>query len=486
MSGVEDLNVSEPYRLIVSVNLDRRHILVVGGGATAERKVATLLRTGAHVKVVSPTLTDTLRRMAERGDIAWEARTALASDFEEYGMALLTVPKDDAADLIAMARAHRCLLDVCSDGRQGDFALCAQFEMNDCYVGISSGGSDPVRAAALKREFLDRGRTSSDARTIRIAESTGRASPVRVLTRNSPLALAQANLWLDALAGVGVRGVKRTVTSHGDRDRKSDLASFGGFGAFVKALEEELMAGRGECAVHSLKDMPVGLPDGCVLAAVLRRDSSRDVIITRDGSGLDSLPAGAVIGTSSLRRRAQVRLLRRDLACVTCRGNIETRLEKLKNGEIDAIILAEAGLNRLGIEIPNMRQLPFVTAAGQGAIAVEVRAGSAIEETARSLNHRATWYEVTAERELLRLMGFGCACPVGVHGKYVDNVLDLTASVYSIEPMENPEDEHVTLRVRGHVESERGAKQLASRLWDEMRDMPLIRALASLSGERAS
>jgi hydroxymethylbilane synthase len=232
-----------------------------------------------------------------------------------------------------------------------------------------------------------------------------------------------------------------------------------------------------------MKDMPVNLPPGCVIAAVLPRASAHDVLITKNGGGLDSLPLSAVIGTSSLRRRAQVRLHRKDAECVTCRGNVGTRLGRLERGEFDALIMAEAGLNRLGLNLERAARLPFITSAGQGAIAIETRSGSWMEGAARELNHFDTWRETTAERELLRLMGLGCACPIGVRGKMRDGIMDLTAEVYSAEPKDNPEDERASLRLSGRVESDEDAKDLACRIWNEMRELPLMTELAAFSGE---
>jgi hydroxymethylbilane synthase len=485
-----------PYRLIVSLNLDRHEILVVGGGTVGERKTETLLASGANVKLISPDVTKKLRDLAESGEIEWERRTAAREDFKGRGFAVLALPKETLDDAVNMAREEGCIVDACADGDAGDFALCAQFEMDGCYVGISSGGRNPAKAALLKRGILKaggklssefdesgaKGKAAIHEYPVSSAVPAAYRPKLTLLTRNSPLALAQAGECAEALSSIGVNVARRTVTSHGDRDRKKDLVEFGGFGAFVKALEEELLADRGDLAVHSLKDMPVNLPEGCVIASVLRRETAYDVLITRDGVGLAALPSDAIVGTSSLRRRAQARSVRRDLKFVTCRGNIETRLSRLENGEVDALILAEAGLKRLGIDMKRAVRLPFITSAGQGAIAIETLAGSPANEAARELNHFETWCETVAERELLRLMGLGCACPIGVQGEIIDGVMDLAVALYSTELRENPGDERVTVGVSGAVASEEDAKLLAFRLWDEMRDLPLMEELLSAEG----
>jgi hydroxymethylbilane synthase len=278
-------------------------------------------------------------------------------------------------------------------------------------------------------------------------------------------------MWLEALESAGCRVSLETVVSDGDRDRTSELSSFG-FGAFVKALENELLRGHGDCAVHSMKDVPTSPAERCTLAAVLERGSVRDVLVTRDG-GLETLPAGAKVGTSSVRRRAQLRHLRSDLDCVKCRGNVGTRIDRLLSGEVDALILAEAGLERLGITY-RATPLPFVTSAGQGAVVAETVRGSRAEKILRSLNHEPTWYEVSAEREFLSRLASGCVCPVGVNARYASGVLEITAEVY---PMEQGPPERGS--VRGSVCSEGDAAALAGELWSVMSEGPLVRSMAT-------
>jgi hydroxymethylbilane synthase len=443
------------------LNLDRHAILVVGGGAVAERKVRTLLGCGARVRLVSPDATHTLGALASEGEIIWEMRSAEKPDFESHAFAVITTPKETSDEVISMARDAGCALDVCSDGACGDFALCAQFESDGAFVGVSSGGNSPARAASVKRMIMDRMPRKS----------------VVVLTRNSPLAMAQTEMWIEALRRAGVGAVIRTVSSHGDRDRTSDLSAFG-FGAFVKALEDELLEGRGGMAVHSMKDMPAVLPEETEIA-VLERGPVSDVLVARNGRKFGALPSGARVGTSSVRRRAQVKAARPDLECVSCRGNVGTRLEKLERGEIDALILAEAGLERLKLNGVPFERLPFVTAACQGAVAAETRAGSPLAGTLRSLNHLPTWYEVTAERAFLSRIGLGCVCPMGVNARIESGFLELRAEVYPMEPCSG-EPERAS--VRGAAGSERDALALAEELWDMMRGKPLIRAMTAARG----
>lgn len=446
-----------PFRLISSINLDRHEILVVGGGGVAVRKIDTLLRCGARVRVIAPDGAEALEGLASEGRVLWERRRVREDDFASREYAILATPRDASVDLLAMARAAKCAVDVCADGSEGDFALCAQFRLDGCFVGVSSGGGDPARAASVKRNILG-----------------ALSAPIALLTRKSPLARTQAAMWTEAIESAGHSVTVRAVSSHGDNDRKSELSSFG-FGAFVKALEDELLSGRGDCAVHSMKDVPTIPADGCSLVAVLRRGSPRDVIITRGGGGLDSLPSGARVGTSSVRRRAQVLAVRPDLECVKCRGNVETRLAKLYSGEADAVILAEAGLERLGVG-EGAAPLPFVTSAGQGAVVAEARTGSRAEEMLRSLNHLPTWYEVCAEREFLSRIAYGCVCPVGVNASYSSGTLEITAEVY-------PDDGGLPDRAsaRGSVASDDDARALGEELWTAMRDAPAVRGMAKVA-----
>ena len=446
-----------PFRLLSSINLDIHEILVVGGGNVALRKINTLTGCGARVRMIAPQAVDALAVMASSGRIVWEKRAAREGDFASHRFAVLAVPREESRGLAAMAGAARCAVDVCSDGASGDFALCAQFELDGCFVGVSSGGGDPSLAASLKRNILKKFR-----------------EPITVLTRKSPLAKAQAAMWTEALEAAGYGASVRMVTSHGDRDLKSELSSFG-FGAFVKSLEDELLNGRGDCAIHSMKDVPTVPVEGCALAAVLKRGSVRDVLITRGGLSLENLPHGAAVGTSSVRRRAQINAARPDVRCVNCRGNVETRLEKLSSGEVDALVLAEAGLERLGMTVSAV-PLPFVTCAGQGAVAAETLAGSGTEEILRPLNHLPTWYEVCAEREFLSRLAFGCVCPVGVNAVYSAGKLEITAEVYP-EGGGAPERASVS----GNAGSEDEAAALAGELWDAMCDGPIVREMAKVS-----
>lgn len=247
---------------------------------------------------------------------------------------------------------------------------------------------------------------------------TGR---LRIGTRGSRLALAQAHevkaRLLAAHAGLAEDDVEIVVMStKGDRILDRALAEIGGKGLFTEEIEAALLAGEIDLAVHSLKDMPTELPPGLTLAAVLEREDPRDVFISRTAATIQDLRAGAVVGTASLRRQAQVKALRPDLKVVTFRGNVETRLRKLAAGEVDATLLALAGLKRLGLEAEATAVLStdiMLPAVAQGAITIETRAEDPrVMAAIMPLNHHATEIAVTAERGLLAALDGSCRTPI--------------------------------------------------------------------------
>lgn len=251
---------------------------------------------------------------------------------------------------------------------------------------------------------------------------TGRI--LRLGTRASSLATTQSRWVAEQVAqtcGVEVELVE--VTTHGDVDQ-SPLAGFGGTGVFVGALRQALLSGEVDLAVHSLKDLPTGPEAGIALAAVPCREDPRDAVIARDGLTLGELPAGSVIGTGSPRRMAQLRALGLGLTPLAIRGNVDTRIGKVTKGEVDAVILARAGLARLGRaeEITEVLDpLQMLPAPGQGALAVECRADdAALIELLSRLDDAATRAAVSAERALLATLEAGCSAPVGALAEVVE------------------------------------------------------------------
>ncbi|MFC5864885.1 hydroxymethylbilane synthase [Acidicapsa dinghuensis] len=249
---------------------------------------------------------------------------------------------------------------------------------------------------------------------------------VRIGSRGSLLALWQAEHIAELLRGRGHEVEIEIIKTTGDRLQGvtfAQVVAIGSKGMFTKEIEDALAAGRVDLAVHSLKDLPTELPEGFVLGATPKRVDPRDVFVSQRYAGFDELPAGAQVGTSSLRRRAQLRHRRPDLEFVEFRGNVDTRLRKLAEGRADAIILAAAGLDRLEkTEWVRERLEPEIVcpAAGQGALGIEIRAHDVrMSEVVAFLDDAETRFAVTAERVALAGLGGGCQVPVGVHCRAV-------------------------------------------------------------------
>jgi hydroxymethylbilane synthase len=266
-----------------------------------------------------------------------------------------------------------------------------------------------------------------------------RQASLRLGTRGSPLALWQANYVAALLRPiVAPRPVELTlIETHGDRDQASALSAMGGFGVFTKAIQQALLDGRADVAVHSLKDLPTEPTDGTELVAVPPRGPAGDAFVSRKYHRFDDLPAGAVVGTSSLRRRAMLLNRRPDLSLIDLRGNIDTRLRKLVDQDLDAIILAEAGLVRLGMAERITERLDpvwMLPAVGQGAIGLECRSDDAeTRHWVEAVNDPATWACVTAERAMLWSLGGGCLVPIGATSVVQDGVLTVRGIVLSAD-----------------------------------------------------
>jgi hydroxymethylbilane synthase len=256
---------------------------------------------------------------------------------------------------------------------------------------------------------------------------------IRIGTRGSALALWQAEHVKGRLEALGHAVELRVITTTGDRVLDRRLEAVGGKGAFLKEIEEAMLAGEVDLAVHSLKDVPTALPEGLALCAVLERADPRDALLSSSGRGLRELPAGARVGTTSLRRCAQILAVRPDLAVGDLRGNVDTRIRRLREGAFDAIVLAMAGLGRLGRagEVTEALDPSLVLPApGQGAIALECREGDrAAREAVAALHHPPTAKAIGAERALLAGLGGGCNVPLGAYAQLDGEGLWLRALV---------------------------------------------------------
>ncbi|MBL4789829.1 MAG: hydroxymethylbilane synthase [Kordiimonadaceae bacterium] len=272
---------------------------------------------------------------------------------------------------------------------------------------------------------------------------------IKIGTRGSPLALAQAHdvkaKLIEAHSDLSSADITIVVIkTTGDVILDRPLMTAGGKGLFTKEIEEALLAGDIDCAVHSSKDMPTTLPDGLHLDIFLQREDPRDAFISKKFSHFMDMPKGAVLGTASLRRRAQALRLRPDLKVVNFRGNVQSRLRKLSEGEADATFLALAGLNRMDMAANATEKLPFeqfLPAPAQGAVTVETRDGDAvISGLLKPLHCRYTELEVTAERALLAALDGSCRTPIAAHAKVHDGKITMDAQLLSLDGTQVFED----------------------------------------------
>jgi hydroxymethylbilane synthase len=301
---------------------------------------------------------------------------------------------------------------------------------------------------------------------------------LRIATRSSPLAVWQAEYVKQRLEGLhdGLSVELVLIKTQGDKILDTPLAKIGGKGLFVKELEQAMMAGEADIAVHSMKDVPMELPEGFDLPVICEREDPRDAFVSNHYDSLDALPQGARVGTSSLRRSAQLMALRPDLEVLSLRGNVQTRLSKLDDGQFDAILLAAAGLKRLGMneriryELPPEVSLPAV---GQGAVGIECRADDADTRALLApLNDADTWDRVVAERAMNRRLEGGCQVPIAGYAELQGDELWLRALVAS-------EDGREVLRVEGRAP--RGeAQQLGTGLGDQLLAKGADRILAAV------
>ena len=284
---------------------------------------------------------------------------------------------------------------------------------------------------------------------------------IKIGTRGSKLALWQAN-WVKSALNAGNTSIAVElvpIKTRGDKILDVPLAKVGGKGLFVKEIEDALLNGRIDLAVHSMKDMPSEIPDGLCVGAIPVREIPQDVLISKKGLLLHDLMPGARIGTSSLRRSAQLLHARPDLVILPLRGNLDTRLKKLETENLDAIILAAAGVKRLGLENRITEYLDenvMLPAVGQGALCIEIRQNDPeIEPIIAALNHQESWTVVMGERAFLNRLEGGCQVPIAAHGKIEKSTFTLCGLVAAVdgttvikETLSGPEDSSESIGVK--------------------------------------
>ncbi len=295
---------------------------------------------------------------------------------------------------------------------------------------------------------------------------------ITIATRESRLALWQAEHVKTLLEQLGLSVDLLGMTTRGDQILDRTLSKVGGKGLFVKELETALEEGRAHLAVHSLKDVPMELPEGFELVSILEREDPRDALVSIHFTSLAELPVGALVGTSSLRRLAQLKALRPDLRIEPLRGNLDTRLRKLDEGGYDAIVLAAAGLKRLGLGA-RIRSCFSVTemipCAGQGALGLEIRSSAlALKAALTPLTHQPTWLATQAERAVSRNLGGSCSMPLAAHAQWVGEQLHLAVALGHAEAPERP---LLKAQVTAAVASDAQARALGQQAAQALRDL---------------
>lgn len=483
--------------LSISLRPDGRRAVVVGGGNVAARKVESLLAAGFPVFVVAERIGDRLRTLLLEQRAECAERRYQSDDVGDA--ALVVAATDDPevnARIAADARAARVLVCDATQPERGDFTMAATLRIGDLTVSADSGGGSPafsrrvVRdlAATLSPQYGDAARTLARMRaSLResfpaderaailhslawqpIAElATMQPITVVCASRRSPLAMIQSRAVAARLAERGVATTILGVTTGGDRDQERPIDRLGSAGVFVTELETALRERRADYAVHSCKDLSSTLAGDMRIAAISVREDPRDVFCSELYSSFESLPPGAVVGTSSPRRRAQLAALRNDLTYADVRGNVETRLRKLREGRYAALVLALAGLNRLHARATHM--VPFaidsiVPAVGQGALAVETRGDD--EELAELLhlvvNDASSELCVRCERAALAALHAGCSAPIGIHARPADDAM-IVDGAYASEDG-SIRRERVKRRIETLEEADALGAELAARL----------------------
>jgi hydroxymethylbilane synthase len=473
----------------VALSVRGRRALVVGGGSVAERKIRGLLSAQAAVVVVSPALTPALRSLAEAGMIAWHTRRYDPQDLTDAFLVFAATDDDTTnAAVVAAAREAGILVNDASAAERGDFATPAVHRSGPLTVTVDSAGLSPAftkrirdelalqfdaryaRAAAtlgtirervqavvpaslqaqVLRHFAERDvdelaampPAAVEHEVERSAETLAGVVPSQTnaivcASRASKLAMTQTRMVMAMLARAGIPSQVLEITTRGDAVQDRSIAAIGTDNVFVKELELALRERRADYAVHSCKDLPSSLTDDLTLAAITAREDARDAYCSERFPTFSDLPPGARVGTSSPRRRAQLSALRGDLRYDDIRGNVDSRLRKLREGQYDAIVLACAGMNRLGMRATYMVPFPvdqLTPAVAQGALGIETRAGEPLAERLEGLlGDPATAIAVRAERAFLRTLRGGCQAPVGAYGTWTDGTFTLTGAIAAVD-----------------------------------------------------
>lgn len=376
------------------VSLENKNCLIVGGGKVAKRKADTLLSFGGKVTVLAPEFKEDFSRCRQ------VKKTFEKQDIGDYFLVVAATDNRKVNKEVAkVCQEKNIAVNVADSGEESSFLFGAIHKREHMVASVNSGENKPSWSKKVKEGIKDY-----------LEENI-----LRIGTRTSPLAMAQTRLVIEEIEKVNPRILCEIVeiSTKGDKDRKKSLTRFGGKGAFTGELEKALQDGRIDIAVHSGKDLPVELGEGLDILAVPKREEANDVLVTKKGYRLHSASA---IGTGSVRRARQISYSTKDI-----RGNVETRLRKMEEEQYDGVILALAGLKRLGMDklekysyqVLDLRE--SYPAPCQGIIAIEGRRDSKFLSLLEKINHRETWYSYQAERAVVTKLGLGCHFPIGVY-----------------------------------------------------------------------
>lgn len=424
----------------------------------AARKAQSLADAGFPLFVVAQRIEERLRSFVGTHGGQCAQRSYDPNDLADAALVIAaTGDRELNARIVADARAAHVLVCDAAQGERGDFTMTAIARIGELTIGVDSGGNAPAFSARVAAEIAKRLGPQYGAAMRTLARMRAhvkeefapeeRAAILRALadrpiaelaampattlvcaTRQSPLAGIQSRSIAARLAQSGIETKMLGITTHGDRNRADSIDRLGEINVFVRELERALRERAADYAVHSCKDLASELPEDMRIAAISQREDPRDAFCSERHTSFEALPAGAVVGTSSPRRRVQLAALRPDLRYETLRGNVDTRLRKLAEGAYDAIVLAMAGLRRLGVRAKHVVPFPverIVPAVGQGALAIEVRAGDdALCDTLRAAaNDARSELCIECERAALRAMRAGCSAPIGIHATFEGPVM---------------------------------------------------------------
>lgn len=451
--------------LPIFFDIKDRHIYIVGGGRIALRKAARLMEYQPRLTVISPIFNDGFIEL--KGNVQLIRDNYKAEYIIDPFMVIAATDNDAVNDQISSyCKKQNIPCNRVDCVGKSDFYIPGILKRGDLQIGVSTGGKSPVMTKSiLKRIDHMLGDTEAAGRL-----EGDMKMKIIIGTRGSKLALAQSRLVQEELKRLNpdFDFELKTIISTGDLVLDKPVDTIGGKGVFVKEIEEALLKGDIDLAVHSMKDLPTDDSDGLIIAGVLKREDHRDALILRKGlSSLADLPIGGRIGTGSKRRGMQIKKIRPDLVIVPIRGNVDTRISKLDDSDLDGIILAVAGLKRIGLEsrITEYFSLEdMLPAPAQGAIALQIRDD---DKWTRSIldciiDSQATM-EVSVERAFLKALGGDCNSPAGALCQLIDKELRIQG-IYGLDGIEL-----IRKSIKGPVEAgDRLGIELADKILEEI------------------